>query len=74
MHQSSLEKMSLFCDRYLSAKIGDSLQILDLGSQDVNGSYRPLFSEPSWHYVGLDMAAGKNVDVVVDCEKWRLNL
>ena len=65
MHQSSLEKMSLFCDRYLSAKIGDSLQILDLGSQDVNGSYRPLFSEPSWHYVGLDMAAGKNVDVVL---------
>jgi SAM-dependent methyltransferase len=43
----------------------EDLHIYDLGSQDVNGSYRPLFSEPSWHYVGLDMAAGQNVDVVL---------
>jgi SAM-dependent methyltransferase len=65
MHQSSLEKMLLFRDRYLSAKVGDSLRILDLGSQDVNGSYRPLFSEHAWRYIGLDMAAGDNVDIVL---------
>lgn len=65
MHQSSMEKMTLFRDRYLSARSRDVLQILDLGSQDVNGSYRPLFSEPTWQYVGLDMASGKNVDVVL---------
>lgn len=65
MHQSSIEKMTQFRDRYLSARAGESLRILDLGSQDVNGSYRPLFSESSWQYVGLDMAAGNNVDVVL---------
>jgi len=41
------------------------LSILDLGSQDVNGSYKELFTKPGWHYLGLDMAPGKNVDLVL---------
>jgi len=65
MHQSSIEKMTAFRDRYLSAKINEPLRILDLGSQDVNGSYRPLFLNPLWNYVGLDMATGNNVDIVL---------
>ena len=65
MHQSSIEKMTAFRDRYLFAKINEPLRILDLGSQDVNGSYRPLFLNPLWNYVGLDMAAGNNVDIVL---------
>lgn len=65
MHQSSIEKMTLFRNRYLSSRTNDSLKILDLGSQDINGSYHPLFSEPAWNYVGLDMTPGKNVDVVL---------
>jgi len=65
MHQSSLEKMSTFCERYLSSKKDSPMRILDLGSQDVNGSYRQIFSSPQWSYVGIDMAAGKNVDVVL---------
>lgn len=65
MHQSSFEKMTRFRDKYLSAKSNRPLRILDLGSQDVNGSYHPLFSEPAWRYIGLDMASGKNVDVVL---------
>ena len=65
MHTSSYQKMEVFCQKYLAGRNAESLQIYDLGSQDVNGSYRPLFSEPSWQYVGLDMASGKNVDVVL---------
>jgi SAM-dependent methyltransferase len=65
MHQSSMEKMALFRDRYLSAKKNEPLRILDLGSQDVNGSYRSLFSELNWDYVGIDMAIGNNVDIVL---------
>jgi len=65
MHQSSIEKMTAFRDRYLSAEKNKPLRILDLGSQDVNGSYRSLFSESNWNYVGLDMSAGKNVDIVL---------
>lgn len=65
MHQSSLEKMTAFRQQYLAGKESSALRICDLGSQDVNGSYRPLFSEQAWTYVGLDMAPGNNVDVVL---------
>ena len=65
MHASSYEKMKNFRQNYLSDLEDAQLLIYDLGSQDVNGSYRPLFSKPAWHYIGLDMALGKNVDVVL---------
>jgi len=65
MHQSSIDKMTAFRDRYLTAKINEPLRILDLGSQDVNGSYRSLFSKQPWNYVGVDMATGNNVDIVL---------
>jgi SAM-dependent methyltransferase len=65
MHISSYEKMQAFRHRYFDGKEKDSLLICDLGSQDVNGSYRTLFSEPAWQYIGLDMASGNNVDVVL---------
>lgn len=35
-----------------------------MGSMDINGSYRDLFDPQKWSYVGLDMQAGKNVDLV----------
>ena len=57
--------MTAFRDGYLSAKKSEPLRILDLGSQDVNGSYRSLFSELPWSYAGIDMTAGKNVDIVL---------
>lgn len=63
MHQSSLDKMTRFRDSYLAGR-GD-LTIYDIGSQDVNGCYRPIFAEPSRHYVGIDMTAGENVDMVL---------
>jgi SAM-dependent methyltransferase len=31
----------------------------------VNGSYKPFFDQPGWHYTGVDLAAGPNVDVVL---------
>jgi SAM-dependent methyltransferase len=57
--------MAAFRDKYLSARRHEPLVILDLGSQDFNGSYRPLFDQDPWRYVGIDMAPGKNVDVVL---------
>jgi len=72
MHPSSYDKMAAFRRDYLEARRLERLTILDLGSQDINGSYRPLFSEPAWRYVGIDMVAGKNVDVVLrDPYHWR---
>lgn len=43
-----------------------ALRTLDVGSYDVNGTYRSLFTD----YTGTDIAAGKNVDVV--CEEYEL--
>src|SRR5262249_45002047 len=39
--------------------------VVDIGSQDVNGSYRPLFDKRGWRYRGIDMTAGRNVDIVM---------
>jgi len=66
MHQSSLDKMLDFKERYLKDRQEDPLLILDLGSQDVNGSYRPLFDVLPWTYSGVDMTDGANVDIVLD--------
>lgn len=41
------------------------VDIVDIGSYDVNGSYRTLFENPQWHYQGVDLEAGPGVDVVL---------
>ena len=72
MHPSSFDKMTSFRRDYLEARRAEPLVILDLGSQDINGCYRPLFALPPWKYVGVDLAAGPNVDVVLsDPYDWR---
>ncbi|HEV2095421.1 MAG TPA: methyltransferase domain-containing protein [Chthoniobacterales bacterium] len=65
MHSSSYDKMAAFRRDYLAARKDEPLLIVDLGSQDINGSYRPLFDAPPWRYIGVDLAAGANVDVVL---------
>lgn len=65
MHESSFEKMIAFRDKYLEGKENDPLLVLDLGSLDVNGSYRECFDVFSWTYCGIDTTPGKNVDIVL---------
>ena len=38
--------------------------IVEIGSQDVNGSIREV-APPSYNYIGLDFAAAKGVDIVL---------
>jgi SAM-dependent methyltransferase len=66
VHQSSYEKMRYFRDRYLVVQERTTHVVVDLGSADVNGTYRSLFDESGWSYVGLDLSPGKNVDVVLE--------
>lgn len=53
-----------------------SLLIADIGSLDVNGTYRPqieFWGSGQWGYVGCDIELGPNVDVVLpsgDEEEW----
>jgi SAM-dependent methyltransferase len=72
MHQSSFDKMTAFREKYLENAQNEKLEIIDLGSQDVNGSYRSIFNVSSWSYRGVDMAPGKNVDIALkDPYSWR---
>ena len=64
--------MKRFVDEHLAAFKETELKILDLGSQDVNGTYKDLFQNKKWSYIGVDMVKGKNVDVVVrDIYDWK---
>lgn len=64
MHESSLRHMRRMVQDHLPRE--RPLQIIDIGSQDVNGSYRPLFVQDGWRYTGVDLAPGRNVDVVLE--------
>lgn len=44
--------------------LNKKLTILDIGSYDVNGNYRASIPN-NWFYVGVDVAKGNNVDVVI---------
>lgn len=57
--------MTAFRRDYLEPRRAEPLVVLDLGSQDINGCYRPLFALPPWTYIGLDLAPGPNVDVIL---------
>jgi SAM-dependent methyltransferase len=57
--------MRWFIDSYLDTCRNRPIRILDFGSQDVNGTYRSLFDDPQWTYVGADMTRGQGVDVVL---------
>lgn len=50
-------------NRYLTLE--SALSVVDIGSYDVNGSYRTLFGNPKWSYVGVDLESGPGVDVVL---------
>jgi len=62
MHRESFELMRYFIDKYLDKN--QKLDVLDVGSFDVNGSYKSLFINPVWNYCGLDIVDGPNVDCV----------
>lgn len=79
MHRSSYLKMTAFRDAYLQGpRFGTAarpavLRVLDLGARAVRDqdSYRGLFASSSFAYVGADMEAGNNVDIVLaDPHDW----
>jgi len=42
--------------------LGDDSVVVDFGSLDVNGTLKPIFAKHK--YVGIDMEAGPNVDII----------
>ncbi len=59
MHPAALEAMARMLPPDLTSQL-----VLDAGSLDVNGTYRPLVEKRGGRYVGLDLVQGSNVDVV----------
>ena len=51
MHSSAMLRMKWFVDNYVPTD--RSLSILDIGSGDVNGSYRTLFEGYEFHVVDV---------------------
>jgi SAM-dependent methyltransferase len=65
MHQSSFEHMQAITQKYLLENTKGRI-VADIGSYDVNGSYKPIFKDHPGRYIGVDLAAGPNVDVVLN--------
>ncbi|MFC1883806.1 class I SAM-dependent methyltransferase [Thermodesulfobacteriota bacterium] len=65
MHESSILRMKWFVDHYASEIPKKEVKVLDVGSYDINGSYKPIFNKKRYKYTGLDMEDGPNVDIVL---------
>ena len=68
MHASSMENMWRCYSTYVASgplEARSEAVVLDVGSSDVNGSYREVFGSAPFRYVGADMAPGPGVDVVL---------
>ena len=63
MHTSAKLNAQRFFDNY-APFFPDGTVVVDLGSQDVNGSLREV-CPTRFRYTGIDFQAGKNVDVVM---------
>lgn len=59
--------MSKQLNKYLSDKQDTVLDVCDVGSRDVNGTYRDLLS-PKWNYTGVDISGGDNVGLIMTIE------
>jgi SAM-dependent methyltransferase len=62
MHDGAMEFGKHFFDLYVENN--DSIKIVDVGSQDVNGSLRSVAPEKC-RYIGVDFIPGSGVDIVL---------
>jgi SAM-dependent methyltransferase len=63
MHPTALKHGRLFFETYVAGRPAPT--VVEIGSQDVNGSLRDV-CPPGGSYVGLDFVAAKGVDVVLE--------
>jgi SAM-dependent methyltransferase len=62
MHDTAMEAGKIFFETYAYQ---NQLRILDVGSQDVNGSLRSVAPKNA-QYIGADMVQGRGVDVLLE--------
>jgi SAM-dependent methyltransferase len=61
MHKEAMAQMTKILDAHQPE---GKVNLLDCGSFDVNGNYRDMVVRRGWKYIGIDIAPGKNVDIV----------
>ncbi|NKI19202.1 methyltransferase domain-containing protein [Spongiibacter sp. KMU-166] len=69
MHSESMFNMQAFYSRFLQPhldQITAPATVVDIGAKNVNGSYREVFDQEKFHYIGVDLEPGKGVDIVTD--------
>ena len=69
MHSSSMENMQRCIATYFSTSPiakRKTVEILDIGGRDVNGSYADLFRAEKFNYQGVDIEAADGVSIVLD--------
>jgi len=65
MHDSAYKYCELFYQTYVAETPGPKV-VIELGSQNVNGSVRPIFNnDPTITYTGVDYVPGNGVDVIL---------
>lgn len=65
MHQSAMFYGKKFFETYCSGELATNFKIVEIGSQDVNGSLREV-APSGVEYIGLDFVNGRGVDVVIN--------
>jgi SAM-dependent methyltransferase len=72
MHPSSLSNMRKLYSKYIAGEFRDSraqINTVDVGSCCIGelskSSYRSIFSDPKFSYLGIDIAPGPGVDLVL---------
>ena len=65
MHQTALKYAKIFFETYCEQNKSEIYTIVEIGSQDVNGSLRDV-APVGVKYIGLDFVEGKGVDVVIE--------
>jgi SAM-dependent methyltransferase len=65
MHPTAMENCRAFFECYAKDFGEGPVQVIEIGSQNVNGTLRDV-CPPSFNYVGVDFVAGEGVDLVLD--------
>lgn len=65
MHTSAMINCQSFFETYAESFSNENVRVIEIGSQNINGSLRTL-SPQGFKYIGVDFVAGEGVDVILD--------
>jgi SAM-dependent methyltransferase len=69
MHAQSMQSMTEALQQIVQVLPPPGL-VGDVGSQNINGDYRGVVTGLGYDYLGIDITAGPNVDVVMQSDLW----